>query len=119
MILTTEQLNILNYVVEDGQVWADNTNEVNMLAKVAKYKQSYLDAQGEGYQTRKQRDDANTEKAKNDYDNASWDVKRGREYPRVKDQLDMLWHALDDGTLDKTSDFYTSLKATKDKYPKE
>jgi hypothetical protein len=25
---------------------------------------------------------------------------------------------IDDGTLDKTSDLYTSLKATKDKYPK-
>ena len=43
---------------------------------------------------------------------------RQPEYPPIGDQLDMLWHALDDGTLDKTSTFYTSLKATKDKYPK-
>ena len=99
--------------MEDGQVWADNTNEVNMLAKVAKYKQSYLDAQGEGYQTRKQRDDANTEKAKNDYDNASWDVKRGREYPRVKDQLDKIYH---EGIDAWKNDM---IKPIKDKYPKE
>ena len=44
--------------------------------------------------------------------------KRKTEYPDIGDQLDMLWHAIDAGTLDKTSDFYTSLKATKDKYPK-
>jgi len=44
--------------------------------------------------------------------------KRLVEYPVIGDQLDMLWHAIDDGTLDKTSTFYTSLKATKDKYPK-
>ena len=43
---------------------------------------------------------------------------RKKEYPAIGEQLDLLWHAIDDGTLDKTSDFYTSLKATKDKYPK-
>ena len=41
------------------------------------------------------------------------------EYPKLEDQFDMLWHAIDDGTLDKTSDFYTALKVVKDKYPKE
>jgi hypothetical protein len=46
------------------------------------------------------------------------EYQRQREYPAIGDQLDMLWHAIDDGTLDKTSDFYTSLKVTKDKYPK-
>ena len=45
--------------------------------------------------------------------------KREPEYPAIGEQLDLLWHAIDDGTLDKTSDFYTSLKATKDKYPKQ
>jgi len=49
----------------------------------------------------------------------SYDEQRKAEYPSIGDQLDMLWHAIDDGTLDKTSTFYTSLKATKDKYPKE
>lgn len=43
---------------------------------------------------------------------------RAREYPTISDQLDMLWHAIDDGTLDKSSDFYTSLKSIKDQYPK-
>ena len=45
-------------------------------------------------------------------------VKRVAEYPSIGDQLDMLWHAIDSGTLNKTSDFYTTLKAVKDTYPK-
>ena len=43
---------------------------------------------------------------------------RADEYPNVKEQLDMLWHAIDDGTVDKTSEFYTTLKSIKDSLPK-
>lgn len=43
---------------------------------------------------------------------------RQQEYPKISDQLDMLWHAIDSGTLDKTSDFYTTLKQVKDDNPK-
>ena len=39
-------------------------------------------------------------------------------YPSIGDQLDNLWHAIDDNTLDKTSDFYTSIKTIKDGNPK-
>ena len=44
---------------------------------------------------------------------------RAKEYPAIKDQLDMIWHAIDTNSLDKTSDFYKELKKVKDKYPKE
>lgn len=44
--------------------------------------------------------------------------KRALAYPKLGNQLDMLWHAIDTNTLDNTSDFYTSLKSVKDKYPK-
>jgi hypothetical protein len=44
---------------------------------------------------------------------------RNRVYPSLGDQLDMLWHAIDNGTLNKTSDFYTAIKAVKDAHPKE
>lgn len=44
---------------------------------------------------------------------------RSRKYPAIKEQLDMLWHAIDTDSLDKTSDFYKELKKVKDKYPKE
>lgn len=43
---------------------------------------------------------------------------RANAYPKVGEQLDMLWHAIDSGTLDKTSTFYTTLKQVKDTYPK-
>ena len=45
-------------------------------------------------------------------------AKRSNEYPSLFDQLDMLWHAINTNSLDKTSDFYTTIKAVKDKYPK-
>ena len=40
-------------------------------------------------------------------------------YPSVIEQLDLLWHAIDDGALDKTSDFYVQIKAVKTKWPKD
>lgn len=48
----------------------------------------------------------------------SYRLKRQAAYPPISEQLDMLWHALDQGKLDKSCDFYTQLKAVKDKYPK-
>jgi len=47
------------------------------------------------------------------------EYKYQRQYPSLGDQLDMLWHAIDNGTLNKTSDFYTAIKAVKDAHPKE
>ena len=46
---------------------------------------------------------------------------RGAEYPKLGNQLDMLWHAIDNGDFGdtpKSSDFYTTLQAVKNKYPK-
>lgn len=43
---------------------------------------------------------------------------RAREYLPIQDQLDQIWHAIDQNKLDKTSKFYTTIKAVKDKYPK-
>lgn len=48
----------------------------------------------------------------------SYIKKRLKEYPPIGDQLDMLWHAMDAGKLPKDNDFYMTLKAIKDKYPK-
>ena len=52
------------------------------------------------------------------YNNTQYQRDRQAEYPEIGDQLDMLFHAIDAGALDKKSDFYTTLKAVKDKYPK-
>jgi len=92
MILTNEQLNILNHVVVDGQAWADNATEEAMLAKVARHKQSYDDAVAKGdYKNRKQRDEAEAQAEQERYDNAPYTEKRRRNYPPIGDQLDALW----------------------------
>ena len=44
---------------------------------------------------------------------------RVREYPPLGEQLDMLWHAMEEGALPKIEPFYTQIKTVKDKYPKE
>lgn len=42
---------------------------------------------------------------------------RSKQYPSITEQLDMLWHAIDSGSLDKDSEFYNSLKAVKEQNP--
>lgn len=44
--------------------------------------------------------------------------KRAAEYPSIEDQLDSLWHAMDQGVIDKVEPMYSQIKAVKDKYPK-
>ena len=53
-----------------------------------------------------------------DYDSKKYQRDRADSYPAIGDQLDMLFPAIAAGKVDKTSDFYKSLKAVKDKYPK-
>jgi hypothetical protein len=49
----------------------------------------------------------------------AYQAERAKQYPKIADQLDMLWHAIDSGSpLDKTSNFYASLAAVKVQYPK-
>ena len=43
---------------------------------------------------------------------------RSIKYPDVREQLDMLWHAINNDSLNKTCEFYTTLKAIKDNAPK-
>lgn len=44
---------------------------------------------------------------------------RAAAYPSIGDQVDALWHMIDNGeTFDKTSSFYTMIKTVKDTYPK-
>ena len=43
---------------------------------------------------------------------------RATQYAPLADQLDMLWHAIDQGIDLKQSDFYTGNKAVKDAHPK-
>ena len=40
-------------------------------------------------------------------------------YPPVEEQLDMLWHAMDVGTMPKAEPFYSTIKLIKEAYPKD
>jgi len=56
-----------------------------------------------------------------DVDIDSTSDKRKNYYPFLLDQLDALWHDIDEGKLGdnaKTGTWYVALKAVKDKYPK-
>lgn len=49
---------------------------------------------------------------------AAIQAKRKAEYPGIADQLDMLWHAMDDGTIPRIEPMYSQIKAVKDGNPK-
>ena len=53
-----------------------------------------------------------------DYAALRTSVHSGHGYKSLPDQLDQLWHDIDDGKLDKTGSWYTAIKAVKDKYTK-
>lgn len=48
----------------------------------------------------------------------TYDLKRVRGYPKIGDQLDMLWHAMDTGQIPKAQQFYNAIKQVKDKHKK-
>lgn len=44
--------------------------------------------------------------------------KRRAGYPTIAEQMDMFWHAMDEGVIPKVQPFYNQIKAVKEKYPK-
>jgi hypothetical protein len=44
---------------------------------------------------------------------------RREAYPSTAEQLDALWHGMDNGKLKKVEPFYSMIKAVKTKFPKE
>jgi hypothetical protein len=67
--------------------------------------------------TKKEVDDE-VAKREEEWEATQYQRDRANEYPNLAEQLDMLWHAIDAGTLNKTSDFYKAIKAVKDANPK-
>ena len=55
-----------------------------------------------------------------DYDAKQYQRSRAKEYPKIGDQLDMLWHSIDESPelKQKYFKFYEAIKAVKAKYPK-
>lgn len=48
----------------------------------------------------------------------SYSEQRRSSYPSVGEQLDMLWHAMNQEVIPRVEPFYSEIKAVKDKYPK-
>lgn len=40
-------------------------------------------------------------------------------YPSIGEQLDMLWHSMNNGEIPKSNAFFESIAAVKNQYPKE
>ena len=62
--------------------------------------------------------DAEVKRLQAEFNALQYQRDREPNYPNLAEQFDLLWHAIDADTLDKTSDFYTTLKAVKDAHPK-
>ena len=45
-------------------------------------------------------------------------AKRAESYPEIGEQLDMLWHAMNNDLIPKAEPFYSEIKSVKDAYPK-
>jgi hypothetical protein len=43
---------------------------------------------------------------------------RRRAYPNLADQMDALWHGMNNGVLPKVEPFYSDILAVKERYPK-
>lgn len=53
------------------------------------------------------------------YEPPAYDVARRFEYPPAAEQLDMIWHMMDQGAIPgKGSEWYNAIKAVKDAHPK-
>jgi len=120
MELTQRQLDVLSDVVESPQAWADHAETskggvASVLAKVAKYESAYDEAVAKGnYLNRKQRDEADAVAEQERYDNASYDIKRIREYPPATDYLDGIVKG-DQAQIDK---YIADCLAVKQRFPK-
>jgi hypothetical protein len=53
-----------------------------------------------------------------DYLVNKYKMERQNKYEQLGEQLDKLWHDIDEGKLDKTGSFYTHVKSVKDADPK-
>lgn len=51
--------------------------------------------------------------------NLQYQKERAKKYPSIGDQLDMIWHSMNNGEIPKSLDFFESIKSVKDAYPKQ
>jgi hypothetical protein len=52
------------------------------------------------------------------YESLEYQRKRKEKYPPLEEQLDMLWHSMNENENIKLEPFYSTIKEIKDNYPK-
>ena len=65
--------------------------------------------------------DAELARMQEEHDSLEYARNRAEQYPELAEQLDLLWHAIDTGTLDDKdhrNKFYSRLKQVKENNPK-
>jgi hypothetical protein len=50
---------------------------------------------------------------------APYQVRRRQDYPSTGEQLDALWHAMEEGLLPKVEPFFSDIAAVKARHPKQ
>ncbi len=116
--LTDEEKAILNHCLREGEKWASNATDAHVRGCIEEHRQSYLDAKaklGDKYQTCMERYNEIHRIRQEEYDNASYDIKRLREYPSFVDYLDGIVKG-DQAQIDK---YISDCLAIKEKFPKE
>ena len=48
----------------------------------------------------------------------SFTYQTNRKYPSIADQLDMLWHAMNNNEIPRANTFYTAIQTVKNAHPK-
>ena len=95
--------------------------KIEATAEIEAAKPQYISVNNE----QRERTEAEYAQAVTDLTNLKWQKQeygyksnRALEYPSIADQLDKLWHDINNGTLDNTGEFFTALKEVKDNNPK-
>ena len=90
-------------MIEDGKAYDENGDEISLDTTALETAQKEVEAERAATLYRRKRSGREDSVA---------------QYPAIADQLDMLWHDIDTGKLDKTGTFYAAIKKVKDAVPK-
>ena len=69
-------------------------------------------------QTKPTQEEIDAEIARIESDYESKQYQRNRKYPSIGEQLDMLWHAMDNNEIPRANTFYTAIQTVKNAHPK-
>ena len=90
-------------MIEDGKAYDENGDEISLDTTALETAQKEVEAERAAKLYQRKRSGREDSVA---------------QYPPIADQLDMLWHDIDTGKLDKPGTFYDAIKKVKDAVPK-